>query len=329
MIRPHRPACRPVHVRRVASQAKEVDVVYLQQPRVGRAMRRVAGEASLISFDRRVLEDEWPHRVGVTSGAYRKLSRGGADLVTSLGPMRVVTITALNQSHFHPMTIRPSKLSLLRRVAAEAKLGLRLHEHEIHIGGFVRIMAASAGYAAGKMLGLRKVLRLQAGLMAADADGSGLCGTQRFKADDFGNVAAAVDVRLSWSVTGLAPMLIALQQCRMRSACEMFLPEFLMASLADIVFCVLLAGCAGKCGRFLRRGATRLSGTGEARQGGGNHKQEEKAPQSSVHRELPITGVSSSYESGDGRWRRNLMPSSPRLRLREKLAIAFWSKPHA
>ena len=96
-------------------------------------MRRVAREASLISFDRGMLKDEWSHGIGVALGATRKLAGGRADLPSPLRPVRVVAITALNQSDFDTMTIRPGKLRFLRRVTAEAKLGLRLHQHEIHV----------------------------------------------------------------------------------------------------------------------------------------------------------------------------------------------------
>ena len=125
-------------------------------------MRRVAGETSLISLDRGVLKDEWPHSIGVALGANRKLAGGRADLTAALGPVRVVTVTALNQPYVHAMAVRPGKLRLLRSMTAIAKLGLRLHEHEIHIGGFVWIMAARAGHTAGQMLGLGEILRFQA-----------------------------------------------------------------------------------------------------------------------------------------------------------------------
>lgn len=87
-------------------------------------MRRVAREASLIRLDRGMLKDEWPHGIRMALGANRKLAGGRTDLTASLAAVRVVAITTLNQSHFHAMAIRPSELRLLRRVAAEAKLGL-------------------------------------------------------------------------------------------------------------------------------------------------------------------------------------------------------------
>ena len=49
------------------------------------------------------------------------------------------------------------------------------------------------------------------------------------------DVAAAVNVCLGWAVTGLATVLVALQQRGVRCACEVFVPNLLVAGLADIV----------------------------------------------------------------------------------------------
>ena len=112
-------------------------------------MGSVAREASFIRFDWRMLKDEWPHGVGVALGANRKLSGRRADLTAALGAVRVMAVTALNQAHFHTMAIWPCKLRLLRRVAAQAKLRLRLHEHEVNIGRFMWAVAAGATNSAG------------------------------------------------------------------------------------------------------------------------------------------------------------------------------------
>jgi hypothetical protein len=133
-----------------------------------------------------------------------------------------VAITALNQSDFNAMAIRPGKLRLLCRVAAEAKLSLRLHEHEIHIGGFMCAVTADTTDAAGQVLGLGKILRLQAGLMTAEADPRCLSWAQSVKPNDLGNVTAAVNVRLSRTMTGLASMLIALEKRRVRGSRKCF-----------------------------------------------------------------------------------------------------------
>ena len=84
------------------------------------------------------------------------------------------------------------------------------------------------------MLGLGKILRFQARLMALRANRSGLRRSQGLKPDDLAGIAAAFDVRLRRTMTRLAAMLIALQQRRMRSVCEVFLPDFLMTRLADV-----------------------------------------------------------------------------------------------
>ena len=68
-------------------------------------MRRVARHASLVSLNWGMLENERPHGIGVALGANRKLAGGRADLPTPLRAVRVVAITALNQSHVHTMAI--------------------------------------------------------------------------------------------------------------------------------------------------------------------------------------------------------------------------------
>ena len=158
----------------MAAQAKKVHVVDLQQPRIGRPMRRVARQASFVGLHRRMLEDERSHGVGVALGADRKLSGGRPHLVPGLRSVRIVAVTALDQSNIDPMAIGPREFGLLLRVAAIAQLGLRLHQQEINVGGFVRTMTTGAANAIGQVFGLGEVLGLQAGLVALGADGRGL-----------------------------------------------------------------------------------------------------------------------------------------------------------
>jgi hypothetical protein len=84
--------------------------------------------------------------------------------------MWIVAVTALNQSDIHPMPERAGEFGALRRVAAVAKLCLRLHQHKIHVIGFVRTMATGATDAAGQVLRLGKILGFQAGLVTLGAD---------------------------------------------------------------------------------------------------------------------------------------------------------------
>jgi hypothetical protein len=57
---------------------------------------------------------------------------------------------------------------------------------------------------------------------------------QRLKPNDLGDIAAAFHMGLPRTVTGLASMLVALQECGMRGVGEMLVPNLLMATLADI-----------------------------------------------------------------------------------------------
>lgn len=66
-----------------------------------------------------------------------------------------------------------------------------------------------------------------------------LGGAQGLKADDLGNITSAVDVPLSGTMTTLAPVLIPFQKRCMGSACEVFIPNLLVAGLADIGWSIL------------------------------------------------------------------------------------------
>lgn len=258
VIRPHRPARSSVHVRRMTTQAEEVDVVHLQQARIGRAVRRVAGQASFVGLHRSMLVYKRPHGVGMALGADRKLAGGGAHLVAGLGPVRIVTVAALDESDIDAMAVRPGKFGLLRGMASIAQRRLRLRQHEIHIAGVVRVVTVRARNATRQVLGLGEVLRFQASLMASRADLRGLSWTQGFEADDLGDVAAAIHVGLAGTVTALASMLAALQQRGVGSARKVLVPHFLMAGLADVSFGVLSTGRAGQGGGGLRSRVSRV-----------------------------------------------------------------------
>ena len=187
-----------------------------------------------------------------------------AHLVAVLCAVRIMAIAALNQPDIHAMAIRPRELRLLRGVASVAQLGLRLHQHEIHVGGLVRAVAGGATDAAGQVLRLGEVLRLQAGLVTLGADRRSLCRAQRLEANDLGDVAAAVNVRLGGTVAGLASVLVALKQRRMRSAGEVLVPDLLVAGLADVILRILPSGRKGQHsgglrGRLARRCLPRLA----------------------------------------------------------------------
>lgn len=220
-------------------------------------MRRVTGHTAFVRFHRRVFEDEGPHGVGVTLGADGKLAGGGADLVPGLRSVGIVAVTALHQPDIDAVTIGPGELGLLRSVATETKVGLRFHQHEIYVFGFVRAVARGATDSVGEMSGFGEVLGLETGLVALGTDGGCLRRGESLEADDLGDVSAALDMRLRRTVTGLASVLFALEQGRVRSVGEMLVPDFFVASFADVGLGILAAGGTGQGGCLLRSGAAR------------------------------------------------------------------------
>src|SRR5271167_2226584 len=245
VIRSHWPARGSVHVRRMATEAQEVDVVHLEQTRIGRAMRRVAGQAALVGLYGSVFENERTHGVGVALGADRELTGRGTNLVAGLRPVRIVTVTALNEPDIDAMPVRPGEFGFLRGVASIAQRRLGLSQHEVHISGIVRTVTGRAAHAVGQVFRLGEVLRFQAGLVTTSADLRGLSWGQRFEADDFGDVAAAINVGLSRTMAALASVLAALQQRGMRSARKVLVPDFLVAGLTDVGLRILATGRAG------------------------------------------------------------------------------------
>ena len=90
-------------------------------------MRCVTRQATLVSLHRSVFEDERAHGIDVALGANRELTSGSSHLVTGLRAMRIVAVTALDESHIDAVTIRPGKFGLLRSVAPVAQFSLRLY----------------------------------------------------------------------------------------------------------------------------------------------------------------------------------------------------------
>ncbi len=232
---------RPVHIGRMTPEAKKVDVVDLQQSRIGGAVRRMARQAALIRLHRSVFEDEWAHRVGVALSADGKLAGGGPHLAAGLGAVRIMTVAALDQSHIDPVTVRPGEFGLLCGMTAEAQGGLRFHQHEVDVSGIVRVVTGGAAHAIRQMHRRGKILRLQTGLVALQADRRGFGRAQLFEANDFCDVAATVHMRLARAVTPLATVLIAFEQCRVGSTREMLFPDILVAGLADVRIGILTA----------------------------------------------------------------------------------------
>ncbi len=246
--RSRRRACCAVHVRSVTTQTEKVDIVDLQQSRISRAVRRVARQATFIRLYRCMLEDEGPHRIRVAFRADRKLTCRRPYLMARLRTVRIMAVTALNETNIDTMAVRPRELRLLLRVAPEAQLGLRLHQHEVNVVRFVRAVTTGTAYAVGQVFRFREILGLKAGLMTLSTDCRGLGRAQCLESDDLGDIASAINMCLSGAMAGLTAVLIALQEGSMWCSGEVFLPDLLVAGLADVRLGVLTAGRNGKCG---------------------------------------------------------------------------------
>ncbi len=94
---------------RVALQAQQVDLGALQQARIGRTMRRVAGDAAF-GLDRLVLERERTRLVGVALEADFILRRRRPQLLGQKSAVLVVAVGALHQSLVDAMPERRAKI---------------------------------------------------------------------------------------------------------------------------------------------------------------------------------------------------------------------------
>lgn len=225
-----------VRVYGMAPQAKEVDIVDLQQTRIRGAMRHMTVQATGFGLYRRVLKNEGSHGVGMALGADGELAGGGPYLITRLeGAVRIVAVAALNESDVNPMAERPGKFGFLRGMAAEAQLGLGLDQQEIHVLEVMWIVTGGAAQAVGQMYGGGEILRLQAGLVTFQADRRALRRAQGLEANDLGGIAAGRHVGLPGTVAVLTSMLFAFQQRRVRRAGKMLFPDVLVAGLANVV----------------------------------------------------------------------------------------------
>lgn len=180
--------------RRVALEAKHIDIAELEHVRVGRSVRGVARRASL-GFYRRMFKDERAVLVDVALKANRILSSRSAHLLGCCGSMRIMAIAALNESFVHTVMEWHAKLRLLLQMAGIAKLGLCLHQQEFL--GFC-MMGRVAGDAAHVALSMQRVHRIHvlgATGMARQAAVVDFFGRMILEDEDLRYVAASGDVR--------------------------------------------------------------------------------------------------------------------------------------
>src|SRR5271169_609855 len=109
-----------------------------------------------------MLENERPHGVGMTLGAHGELPGSGTHLMANLCAVRIMAVAALDESGIDTVPIWPRELGLFGSMAPETEFGLRLYEHEIDVGRFMRAVTRGTANSVGQVLRLGEVLRLQA-----------------------------------------------------------------------------------------------------------------------------------------------------------------------
>jgi hypothetical protein len=202
MERRHR-GDRGIHGEGVALQAKQVDLAALEQSRVRRAVRDVAGDAAL-DLHGGVLVHERSGLIRVAFEANGVLRGGGAQLPREEASVRVVTIRALHQALVHTVMEGAAELLLDFDVAAIAELGLGHAHQELGLLRMVGRMAIDAADVVLQVGGAREVGVLLAILVALEAAVADLACGGILEREDSGFIAATLDVGLAGSVTGFA-----------------------------------------------------------------------------------------------------------------------------
>ena len=163
-------------------------------------MGRVAGCASL-GPDRSMLEGERSAHIGMALGAdcVRILRR--PDIVGKKTAVHVVAVGALDQAFIHLVMDRHIELRLLVSMALVAERGLRRLEKLL----FLAAMDVMAADAADVSLCMRRAVKIWMGSrMAGLARGVNLFGSSLGRVEDFGDVAAAFNVRAARTMASFA-----------------------------------------------------------------------------------------------------------------------------
>ena len=163
---------------------------HVQQPRILRSVRRMAGRAALCPH-RSVFKRKWPAHIGVALGADRVLVFGGSLVVGQERPVHIVAVGALDQTFIHLVVNGHVELSLLVCVALVAERGLRGLEQLL----FLATVDVVATGAADVGLGMRRTVEVGVrARVALQAGGVNLFLRVLGGVEDLGDVAAAFNV---------------------------------------------------------------------------------------------------------------------------------------
>lgn len=113
IVERRRGRCARIDVEGMTFEAQQIDLAALQQSRVGRAVRRVAGDTTF-GFHDRVFVHEGSGLIRMALEAQRVLRRGGAQLARQKSAVGVVAIAALREPFIDPVDEGKTAATLLR-----------------------------------------------------------------------------------------------------------------------------------------------------------------------------------------------------------------------
>jgi hypothetical protein len=118
----------------------------------------------------------------------------------------VMAVAAGNQTFVHPMVEWPRKQRFHIEVAAVTKLRLRILEEPSFLFRLVNRVAVEAAHIVLHVLGTHEVAVLFTELVTIKTAAAGIRRFHVFESDDFRNIATAIDVGLSRTVTRFATL---------------------------------------------------------------------------------------------------------------------------
>src|SRR5262249_35061999 len=146
----------------------EIHLAALEQARIRRAMRGMAGGTTVDLYHRGV-EDKGPGLVGVALEADGVARGRGAELARFESARLIGAINALDQAFVNAMVEGTGECLLHLQVAVETELGLLLAQQVLGFLGIVRIVAVGAADIVLQVRGAPEVCVLSAVLMTAQA----------------------------------------------------------------------------------------------------------------------------------------------------------------
>ena len=199
--------CRRARVRRerVTLQTQQIHLRAIEQPRIRRAMGRMAAHASFYLYGL-VLIHEGSRLVAVALEAAGILCGSGPELPRQESAVRIVTVIALDQPLVDSVTKRTVELLLHFLMTAVTQLrGLLLHQEL----AFVRVMrrvAVNTTHIVLQVHGPTEIAVFFPIGVAAQTAGTDCLSGRILEREDLGLVSAALDMVFAWSVASLAAM---------------------------------------------------------------------------------------------------------------------------